>query len=880
MNTGKNYIFGEESPDEILTPYDVLKITKKIKGLKYEVYEQKKEYILDVLDRVGNIFKDKNSKYYKASYEDLKNTVSFSIPMIEETLKLVPEVLNKKELSKRLSLETFFPYAIDDMLERHGYDGYIRAYPKGVVLHIGAGNVFLGVLDSLVMGLITKNINIVKVSSSGSNFMNIFARAVKDIDTKGVVAKSFSILHWEGGRREIEEEIVKHVDLIMVWGGQDAVESYRKIAPINVEVEGFGPKTSMGILFEDFLEKTGYEKVARDVVVDCAMWDQGACSNMHDLYVICDEKNEDKIIKNLLKNIETEFKKFEKKLPLGRVEDDEKVEITKVRELAKVDSSLSKALYISSFPRPDWTVVYEKDSSYKISPLNRVLYIKCVRSISDVRKEAEKYREYIQTVGIGGNIIERKNVVENFYGTGSTRFSILGEMTLGRNGSPHDGRFVLSRLVNWVSLEGRNNVSDKIVELIKYARERSEFYKKYYSSVKYDILTVNDFEKLPFLEKDHILRNTPPESSALFTTKPVRGIYFASGGSTGQPKYVFYDQHEYEHTARMLAYAYEAAGLGEDDVIANLFVAGNLWSSWLSVEKAVAYTKATSVPVGSNLPLENIVSYLKNFNVTAIIGLPSFLIKLAEYVDSQNIRLNINKIFYGGEYVGDEMVSYFKKVFNGADVKSAGYATADAGVVGFQCKHTYGGVHHLLTQSQYIEFVDPVTRKQVKPGEIGELVVTCLNKKKMPIIRYRVGDLGRWILKKCDCGRIDPLFEILGRCDDRIHVGGAHLFVNDIQNAIGKIKELSFNFQIVIYKKGRRDFLEIIIESKKGADVSNIEEKLYNLILENCEDLRDSIKMGWLDKPIIKIVPPDTIERIKRTGKIRRVLDKRIKIKK
>ncbi|MCX7648859.1 MAG: hypothetical protein N2Z60_09620, partial [Elusimicrobiales bacterium] len=69
---------------------------------------------------------------------------------------------------------------------------------------------------------------------------------------------------------------------------------------------------------------------------------------------------------------------------------------------------------------------------------------------------------------------------------------------------------------------------------------------------------MSDFESLPLLEKKHILENTPPESSALFTSKPVRGIYFASGGSTGEPKYVFYDQHEYEHTIRMLAYAYES----------------------------------------------------------------------------------------------------------------------------------------------------------------------------------------------------------------------------------------------------------------------------------------------------------------------------------
>ncbi|MEF3280877.1 MAG: GH3 auxin-responsive promoter family protein [Elusimicrobiota bacterium] len=879
MNSFRNYVFGEWVSDEINDLNTVKLILSKAREIKRIIYEVDREYIIETLDKIGEVFKNKNSLYYKQAYEDLKNNFKFSVPMMEETLALVPEILNKKELNKRLALELFFPYSLDNIMDRHGYDGYIRAYPKGIVLHIGAGNVFIGILDSLVMGLVTKNVNIVKISTSGSNFMNIFAQAAKDIDRRGILSRSFAILKWKGGSKTIEEELTRNVDLIMVWGGYDAVDSYRKMAPINVEVEGFGPKTSFGIVFSDFIEQQGYEDIARKVVRDCAMWDQSACSNMHDLYIVCPEGKPDKIVANLLEHLSNEFKKFGKLFPYGKISDDEKVEITKAREIARVDEAMGFSMLKSSFPDPSYTVIYEKDTSYKISPLNRVLYVKCVSDISEIKKEVLKYKDYIQSIGIGGNIFQRKKILNEFYGIAGMRFSKLGKMTIGKTGSPHDGKFVLSRLVNWVCLEGKNDPIDKLVELVKFARTNSSFYKNYYKNIKKEILSIKDFEKIPLLEKEHILKNTPPESSALFTSKPLKGIYFASGGSTGQPKYVFYDQHEYEHTIRMLAFAYEAAGLSEKDIIANLFVAGNLWSSWLSVEKAISYTKATSVPIGSNLPLENIVSYLKQFNVTTIIGLPSFLVKLAEYVHLNKIKLSIDKIFYGGEYVGDEMVNYFKEVFNGAQVKSAGYATADAGVIGFQCEHLAKGVHHLFAQSQYIEFLQPNTLKPVKPGEIGELVVSCLNKKKMPIIRYRVGDIGRFILNECSCGRKEPLFEILGRCDDRIHAGGAHIFVSDIQNAIGKIKSLSFNFQVVIYKKGVRDFIDIIVEHKRGEETKGVEKKLYEEILKNCEDLKESIKMKWIDPPNIKIVPPDTIERIQRTGKIKKVVDKRIKVK-
>jgi phenylacetate-coenzyme A ligase PaaK-like adenylate-forming protein len=148
----------------------------------------------------------------------------------------------------------------------------------------------------------------------------------------------------------------------------------------------------------------------------------------------------------------------------------------------------------------------------------------------------------------------------------------------------------------------------------------------------------------------------------------------------------------------------------------------------------------------------------------------------------------------------------------------------------------------------------------------------------MPIIRYRVGDLGRWVDRPCGCGRKEPLFEILGRCDDRIHVGGAHLFVNDIQNALGRVPELSFNFQVIIEKKGHRDELQVKVEVKAEKDLQNskvLAGRLWKGIADYCGDLRESVKMKWLDRPVIEILKPNAIERVLRTGKIRRVIDKR-----
>ena len=83
------------------------------------------------------------------------------------------------------------------------------------------------------------------------------------MDEKGALVKSAAIVSWKGGSQGLEEAALKHVNGVFVWGGYDAVQSYRRIAPIDVRVEGFGPKTSVGVVFDSCIEYEGMDNVAR-----------------------------------------------------------------------------------------------------------------------------------------------------------------------------------------------------------------------------------------------------------------------------------------------------------------------------------------------------------------------------------------------------------------------------------------------------------------------------------------------------------------------------------------------------------------------------------------------------------------------------------------
>jgi len=393
------------------------------------------------------------------------------------------------------------------------------------------------------------------------------------------------------------------------------------------------------------------------------------------------------------------------------------------------------------------------------------------------------------------------------------------------------------------------------------------------------VRTARDFAALPLLNKNDILANTPPESEAMFSAKPGNGVYFASGGSTGSPKYIFYEFNEYENTTRSLARCFTGPGLSPSDRAANLFVAGNLWSSFISVEKALPHTGAVSVPLSSTLPLPSLIKYLEEFRVTAIIGLPSFLLRVAEAVEQSSPRpkIPLRFVFYGGEHAGLAAAAYFRKIFPGVELKSAGYATVDAGCIGFQCPHCKKGEHHLFSENQYLEILDPATGKAVPEGAVGELVTTPLDKTFMPVIRFKLGDLGRWLPGRCPCGAPEPRFELLGRCDDRIHLGGAHIFISDLENAFSSVPGLSLNFQAELCNSGHRDVLRLKVERRRDCktDAAQLAQALQKSLRRNCEDLAYVLEHRWIEDPEIVILPSGGIERLARTGKIKKVVDLR-----
>lgn len=887
----EHYIFGKfVQTFEPLGAKELEEITWQAYKAQGKIQDYPLESILAILDEVGKLWRDPEYPGRKTALEHMPAIVGFHEKMVELSIEALGSLLDRRALEKKITLELGSRENIERWCYHPTYGGYIMYQPLGILLHVSAGNVFVGGIDSLVQGMLTKNANLLKLSSADPLFPLLFAKSLKECDPEGVLSGSFSILQFGGGDEEIEQKLKRLCNAIVVWGGEDAVMSYRKDLPLGTKLIEYGPKYSFSIVTQAGIREYGLPDACRLLAKDIALWEQRACSSPQVIYL--EAREETSFPEEFLKNLALALDEISSAWPQGKLTDDEKVEITRTREMGRMDEAFGEARLLVPKDSTSWTIIFESSPEFKLSPLNRCIYIKPFRAWADILRNIIGKSEYLQTVGILASASEVKTLSRALVKCGVTRISEPGQMGEGKVASPHDGTFQLRQLVKTVciesvrerfdlgekltALEGPSELEEKLAGLLKYASEHSSFYQARIPETSAPL--AERFKTIPLLARDDVYEHTPPQGEGLLTG-PLEGAYvFASGGTMGTPKFSFYSYEEWDTVTTIIAGIYEAAGIGKSDVVANLFMAGNLWTSFIVANEALAKIGCVTLPIAGNADIELVIKYLQLFRPTALLGLPSILIQIGEYFEKKELKdIRLSTILYGGEHLSDEAKKYLRAVLGAERILSAGYASVDGGPIGYQCPYSPGTVHHLLTDYQHLEILDPRSGEEVAPGSLGEIVITNLERRLMPIIRYRTGDLGRRVFRVCQCGKITPLFELLGRCDDVVRVGSVSIYPDAIEKVLALFPETSRLYQIEASREGKKDLLTIRTESKGGnpRNKSALQKKIRAALLEKNPELSEALREGWLGGLAIEIVEPGSIPRIRRTGKIKKVMDLR-----
>lgn len=382
-----------------------------------------------------------------------------------------------------------------------------------------------------------------------------------------------------------------------------------------------------------------------------------------------------------------------------------------------------------------------------------------------------------------------------------------------------------------------------------------------------DIQSLSDLKKLPFVTKQDMRDNYPFGLFAAPKDKLVR--IHASSGTTGKPTVVGYTQGDLETWTECVSRIACMGGATEKDVAQICFGYG-MFTGALGLHYGLENIGAAIVP-SSTGNSEKQIMYMQDFETSLLVATPSYALRLAEVAREMGLNpekdLKVKIALVGSELLTDAMREEMHKYW-GKDIKiTSNYGMSELmgpGVSG-ECLETCG--MHINEDFFIPEIIDPETEEVLPAGEQGELVITCIKKEGLPLIRYRTKDITRLFYEKCKCGRTFCRMENLsGRSDDMLKIRGVNVFPSQIEEVILSIEELGPHYEIVLERDGYLDKLTVKVELAQITDSFSTLETVS-------KTLKNKLKIVLGLDAKIMLESPNTLQRFE--GKAKRVKDLR-----
>ncbi len=397
----------------------------------------------------------------------------------------------------------------------------------------------------------------------------------------------------------------------------------------------------------------------------------------------------------------------------------------------------------------------------------------------------------------------------------------------------------------------------------------SEFYKKRFDEAGLkpeDIRTLDDIRKIPFTTKQD-LRDTYPFGMASVPLRQCVRLH-SSSGTTGNPTVILHTQKDLDEWADAVARCLWMVGLRPDDVFQNSSGYG-MFTGGLGFQYGAERLGALTVPAAAGNSLRQI-KFFTDFGTTAVHAVPSYVTRLYEVMQETGVdprrdtKLRILAI--GAEPHSEEQRKRIENLLGVKAYNSFGMSEMCGPGVGFECKEQNG--MHFWEDYYIVEIVDPKTLKPVPDGEIGELVLTTINREAMPLLRYRTRDLTRVLGRTCPCGRNHiRLDRMKGRSDDMIVLRGVNIFPIQIEKILMQFRELGNNYLITLTTDDDNDNMTVEVE------IAEMFTDDYARLQQLTKAITRALKDEILLTPHVRLVPKGSLPVSE--GKAQRVVDKR-----
>ncbi len=393
----------------------------------------------------------------------------------------------------------------------------------------------------------------------------------------------------------------------------------------------------------------------------------------------------------------------------------------------------------------------------------------------------------------------------------------------------------------------------KLQELLQYVSKHSPFYRQLFEQHQIDVATIKtlaDLAKLPTTQKDDLQKRNND-----FLCVPAEKVieYTSTSGTLGGPVTIALTENDLNRLAYNEYNSFLCADGSKDDIYQLMLTLDRQFMAGIAYYSGIRKIGAGIIRLGPGVPSLQWET-IQRLKPTAIVAVPSFILKLIGFAKENNIDINetsVKKAICIGENIRNNDLSLNilgKKITESWNIQLySTYASTEMQTAFTECTEGKGGHHQ--PELVIVELLDE-NNNQVDPYTPGEVTITTLGVEGMPLIRYKTGDICMYMDEPCDCGRTSlRLSPLMGRKKQMIKFKGTTLYPPALFDLLNEREEIL-------------DFVVEVYSNEIGLD----QVLLYLVPADDSEEcdhrIRAYLQARLRVSPHIKYVTPEEIQKM------------------
>ena len=449
--------------------------------------------------------------------------------------------------------------------------------------------------------------------------------------------------------------------------------------------------------------------------------------------------------------------------------------------------------------------------------------------------------------------------------------SVKGAALAAANAGRFDQLPIYDRAIECSSRERIQAIQlEKLIAQVEWTYQRVEWYRSKMDEMGVkpsDIRTLEDIRKLPFTDKA-ALRDTFPYGLFAVPLDEVVELH-ASSGTTGKPIVVGYNDHDMEVWSDCIARLSQMAGVVPSDRVQMAFGYG-MFTGGFGLHYGLQKLGCMMIPAGSG-NTERQIQMIQDYGTTVLVATPTYALHICEVGERMGYDWSTSTLrvgLFGGEPCPPGLKQEIETRMHIVCTDNYGLTEVMGPGVSGECLANRD-MQHIAEDHFLWEVVDPETGKPVPEGEMGELVLTPLDKQAIPVLRYRTHDLTRVVTEKCACGRTHARMQkVRSRSDDMLIIRGTNVFPSQVEDVLTGIEGVTPHYRIIVEEVDGLDRMTVQTEIKPEAFSDSFEE-MDRFRAFVAEKLKSVLLVGVR----VQLIEPGGIERT--TGKAKHVEDRR-----